>query len=204
MHYAYDNFNLDEVHRQVASLCHWLFALNQDTDLEIQVPVADPTGALCQFIDHRPDGPAAVCTVQRWVKGKDIAKEDAPIDLPKETMHELGTILGRIHKHGRMWSRPDGFNRMRINWIGDVEEVERDQWKARENNNASGGDLATLRRTIEAITRNREARGEPWGLTHGDFTPRNCVQDEGHCKPIDFDLCALTQGELLRPAPCFA
>ena len=192
VHFPYDDFPLDEVHRQVASMCSWLLALDRDTELEIQIPVADEAGAICQLLDHRPDGPAAVCTVQRWVKGKDIAKEDEPINLPKATMHELGIVLGRLHNHGRTWPRPDSFNRIRINWMGDVEEVERDHWKVRTDNNLSRDELALLQHTVEAVTRNRQARGEPWGLTHGDFRVLNCVEEEDRYKPIDFDLCALT------------
>jgi len=198
VYFPYDHFPLDEVHRQVASMCAWLLALDQDTELEIQVPVADETGALCQRIDHRPDGPAAVCTVQRWVKGSDIvptlvyenwevAKGDEPIDLPKETMHKFGIVLGHILNHGRTWPRPDGFNRFRIDWIENAKEVERDYWNSRKDNAIHREDQALLEQTINAITHNREARGEPWGLTHGGFKVTRCVEDEGHYKPIGFN-----------------
>ncbi|MFT5088062.1 MAG: Ser/Thr protein kinase RdoA (MazF antagonist) [Candidatus Latescibacterota bacterium] len=192
VHYPYDHFSLGEVHRQLDSLCAWLLALDRDAELEVQVPIADETGAGCQLFDHRPDGPEAVCTVQRWIKGRDIAKEDEPIDLSPEVMRALGEVLGCIHQHGQAWPRPEGFNRIGINWVEDVEEVARDHWESRKDNNISRDDLALLRRAVEAITDKRKTAGEPWGLTHGDFTPRNCVEDEGCYKPIDFDLCSLT------------
>ena len=87
---------------------------------------------------------------------------------------------------------PGRFDRIRINWLEDVEEVERDHWNARRDDNLSQDELALLRRTVEAVARNREAHGEPWGLTHGDFTPGNIVEAEGRYKAIDFDHCALT------------
>lgn len=191
IHYPYDGVPLGEVHRHVNSLCSWLRALGQDTDLEVQVPLADEDGELCQVHDHRPQGPEAVCTVQRWVKGQDIVGENeeyTPAALPQGTMHALGVLLGRIHRHGAAWPRPDGFHRPQIDWIADVAELEREV----ERGHLNRDELATLRRTVEATVRNREARGEPWGLTHGDFRPTNCVEDQGHFKAIDFDLCALT------------
>ena len=105
--YPYDGFPLVEVHRQVTSLCAWLVAMDRQTELELQVPVADETGEFCQLLDHRPDGPAAACTVQRWVKGIDLVTEDEPVDLPEEALHELGGLLGGIHDHGRTWSWSD-------------------------------------------------------------------------------------------------
>jgi Ser/Thr protein kinase RdoA (MazF antagonist) len=192
VHYPYDGFAMDQVQRQVALLCSWLVALGRDTELDIQVPLADQTGALGQLLDHRPDGPVALCTVQRWVKGRDIAAEDVPIDLPPDTMHELGMVLGHIHHHGCTWARSNSVERIRIDWMGDVEEVQRDHWGSRKDRNITQDELALLRRTIEAVTCNREARREPWGLAHGDFRATNCVEDEGRYKPIDFDLCALT------------
>jgi hypothetical protein len=202
VHYAYDDkFSLDEVHRQVASLCAWLFALGRDTALDIQVPLAT-NGGLCQHIDHRPDGPAAVCTVQRWVAGKDIISEDIwegwdlkgdkAIDLQPEAMQKIGAVLGHIHTHGRTWSRPDGFNRMRTDWPTDLSELEYRFWNKRQDGDKPGEELELIRRTLDQLTRDRKAGGEPWGLTHGDFRMHNCVVDGDIYKPIDFDLCALS------------
>lgn len=191
VHYPYDGTSIDEVHRHVNSLCLWLKALGQDTDLEVQVPLADEEGELCQQHDHRPQGPEAVCTVQRWVKGRDIVSEDEErnlVDLPEDTMHALGVLLGRIHGHGAAWPRPEGFRRPQIDWISDVVELEREV----ERGHLNRTEQAILQRTVEVIVRNREVRGEPWGLTHGDFRPGNCVEDHGCFKAIDFDLCALT------------
>lgn len=197
VHYPYDHFALDEVHRQVASMCAWLFALDKDTDLDIAVPIVDETDALCQLIDHRPDGPAAVCTVQPYVKGKaiatiehkgwDLANEDEPIILPKETIHALGIVLGHIHTHGRTWSRPDGFNRFRIDWMENAKEVERDYWNERKDNKLSPDEQALLEQTIETITRNRKERSEPWGLTCGGFRVTTCVEHKGLYKPVSFN-----------------
>ena len=196
VHYPYDHFALDEVHRQVASMCAWLFALDQETELVVPVPVADETGALCQLIDHRPDGPAAVCTVQRCVRGKviaplavyegwDLANESEPIILPKATMYELGVVLGHINNHGRTWARPDGFNRFRIDWMENANEVNRDYWNSREDR-LSREDQALLEQTIDAITRYRKGRGEPWELTCGGFRLTTCVEHEGHFHPVEF------------------
>lgn len=89
VHYPYDGISVEEVHRHVNSFFLWLRALGQDTDLEVQVPLADEDGQICQLHDHRPQGPEAVCTVQRWVKGRDIADDEDhnTIDLPAGTMY---------------------------------------------------------------------------------------------------------------------
>lgn len=200
IHYTYEGlFSFDEMHRQIASLCAWLFALDRDTDLEIQAPQPDSSGALCQRIDHRPSGPAAVCTVQRWVSGHDIVSEEVwqgwdlgdglAIDLTQDTMGKMGTVLGHIHTHGHTWSRPDGFNRMRNDWVEDLSELEYRFWKIGDHDPK---ELDLVRQTLEEITLARKEQREPWGLTHGDFRVANCVVDESAYKPIDFDFCTLS------------
>ena len=190
--YAHEPFPLVEVHRQVASLCAWLAALARDTEVEVQVPVPDEAGEICQLLDHRPEGPAAVCTVQRWVPGEAVAGEDEPVELSEDTLRALGGLLGQVHNHGRAWSRPAGFNRMRIDWMRDVEEVNRDYWNARGDERLSKEELSVLRKTVAVLTEVRKRSGESWGLTHGDFRAGNCVEHEGRYAPIDFDTCALS------------
>ena len=200
MHYTYEGlFSFDEMHRQIASLCAWLFALDHDTDLDIQAPVPDSSGALCQRIDHRPNGPAAVCTVQRWISGQDIVgedewqgwdlKDDRALDLTHEAVSKMGAVLGRIHTHGHTWSRPDGFNRMRNDWAEDLSELEYRFWKMGDNDPK---ELALVQQTLKEITHARKEQGELWGLTHGDFRVANCVVDGDRYKPIDFDFCTLS------------
>lgn len=207
VHFSYDDvFSFDEMHRQVASLCAWLAALDAQADLDIQAPLADRNGDLCQRIDHRPDGPAAVCTVQRWVKGRDVVgddiwegwdlKGDAAVDLTPADLNGMGAVLGRIHVHGRAWPRPDGFNRMRVDWPTDLSELEYRFWKEHQDGDKPAEELELIRRTLDRIARTRRERNEPWGLTHGDFKIHNCVVEQTprgplH-KPIDFDLSSLS------------
>ena len=200
VHYTYDDkFPFEEMHRQVASLCAWLFALDRDTDLDIQTPLADRSGALCQRIDHRPDGPAGVCTVQRWVAGRDIIGEelwegwdlkgDRALVLEPGAVGKMGALLGRVHAHGHTWSRPDGFNRMQNDWEEDLTELEYRFW---QKGDKDPQDLVLVQRTLQEIAQTRKAQGEPWGLTHGDFRVSNCVVDVDNYKAIDFDLCNLS------------
>ena len=204
VHYTYDDvFPFDEMHRQVASLCAWLAALGAETDLDIQVPAADGDGALCQRIDHRPQGPAAVCTVQRWVQGRDIVgddlwegwdlKGDAAVALTAADLRGMGAVLGRIHAHGRAWQRPDGFNRMRVDWPTDLSELEYRFWNKRQDGDKPKEELDLIRRALDRIARTRKELNEPWGLTHGDFRAHNCVVDGSVYKAIDFDLCTLSR-----------
>ena len=190
--YAHEPFPLVEVHRQVASLCAWLLALARDTEVEVQVPVSDESGEVCQLLDHRPEGPAAVCTVQRWVPGEVVVGEDEPVELSEDTLRALGELLGRVHNHGSAWSWPAGFNRIRIDWMGEVKEVSRDYWNARGDEKLSREELSILRRTVAVQSEFRQTSGESWGLTHGDFRAGNCVEHEGRYAPIDFDTCALS------------
>ncbi len=200
VHYTYDDiFPFDEMHRQVASLCAWLFALGRDTDLDIQTPVADDSGALCQRIDHRPEGPAAVCTVQRWVAGRDIIGEevwegwdlkgDRALALEPGAVGKMGALLRQIHAHGQTWARPDGFNRMQNDWQEDLTELEYRFWKKGDKDPK---DLALVQQVLQEIAQTRKTQGEPWGLSHGDFRAHNCVVDGDSYKAIDFDLCALS------------
>ncbi len=199
VHYTYDDvFSFDEMHRQVASLCAWLHALDRDTELDIQAPVPDRTGALCQRIDHRPDGPAAVCTVQHWVKGRDIVgpewdgrviKPGGCYGIESDAVRKMGVVLATIHTHGRTWPRPDGFNRLQTDWVEDLSEPEMKYW---DTGKRDPEEARIVRTAMEEVARYRKDQGEPWGLTHGDYRVPNIVVDGSEYKPIDFDFSTLS------------
>jgi len=191
LHVPYDGFPPDEVHREVETMYAWLADLDRSTTIDLQTPIEDADGRLCQ-IHQLPNGLPVVCTVQRWVPGQDLVKDGEPVELDSETLASVGRMLRQVHAHGAEWARSTTPQRIRPDPMIDVAEVGTDTWGSRKERNATSEELALLERTVSQIVQARESSREPWGMAHGDFRATNCVEFEGQIKPIDFDLCTLT------------
>ena len=179
VHFPYDDFSLIEMRRQLASMCAWMLALDQDTGLEIQVPIANESGDFCPLFDHRPIGPTAVVTLRRWVPGKPIAKEGTEAELSDGTVRKIGALLGELHRHSSSWAPPRRFSRFVADWECDLKEL------------AHAENAELLQRVLSAVAKSREPGTEPWGITHGDFQASNVLADSDRLLPIDFDLCVM-------------
>jgi len=179
VHFPYDDFSLIEMRRQLASMCEWMLALDRDTSIDIQTPVANGDGEFCPLFDHRPTGPAAVVTLRRWVPGKPIAESDSQADLTEEVSRRAGRVLGELHSHSSSWIPSRQFSRFHADWACDLEEL------------AQGDNWELLSRAMSAVAEYREAAAEPWGITHGDFQASNLLADGDRLLPIDFDVCVM-------------
>jgi Ser/Thr protein kinase RdoA (MazF antagonist) len=85
----------------------WLEALSRDTDLVLQKPVRNRTGALVTQVPVENAADSVNCTLLQWVNGQSYHR-----DLESEqTAHQIGEILARLHNHAGQWEIPEGFTR---------------------------------------------------------------------------------------------
>ena len=67
----------------------WLATLADVTDLPVQAPVADPTGALLPTVQFR--GLSLPCSLQRWLGGHHVE------ELSTDQARAVGELMGRWH-----------------------------------------------------------------------------------------------------------
>lgn len=185
--FASDFFLQKEV---IESGLNWLTALNDGTDLKLQMPILTKTGnLLAEVINTELTKDTILCSMVTWVTGDERDRES------REQAIELGRITGVFHRHSMEWSPPPGFIRPRwdveqyrsylaqIRFIFDKGTLASDEYSLVE---AAYRHVEDMMATIPKTT-------DSWGITHTDLGwPGNCVFHDGEGSPIDFNSCAYT------------
>ncbi len=193
VYYARGDGDIHDYRTAIRSHLLWLEALDRDTDLVIQKPVRNLSGDL--ITDVPSDGnQSLLVTLLRWIDGElvwDNYGEEVFVDLPSETLYNVGTVLGKIHRHGSQWTLPEGFFRPG----SEHEDLQLDLNRLRpaaEDGRIATDDFAVLELTVRQIIEHiAKMNGSPKsrGLLHGDFSCGNCIVHLGEIRPIDFDWC---------------
>ena len=113
VYYAKGNLNIHDYRKVIRSHLLWLDALDGDTDLIVQKPVLNLSGDFITDVEYDGDRPFLV-TLLRWVDGElvwDNYGDEVFVDLPSGTLHNVGTVLGKLHRHSSQWTPPEGFVR---------------------------------------------------------------------------------------------
>jgi len=168
----------------IASELAWLHALAAE-GVPVNAPVPGIDGRLLQLTGG-PDE-ALPCVLFGWIE-----------EVPRPDLEEadrfalLGEILGRIHRHGRDWTPPEGFRRQRWDIDGLIGESHI-HGPYRTAPGIPPAELAlfdtTAAQVRARIAHLREDRSLGWGLIHGDFGFSNAVMGEDGPVIIDFDDC---------------
>ena len=93
----------------ITSELEWLVALRAGTSLAVPDPVRAVGGELTTTASVDGVAGSRVCSVLRWMHGRNHNHSPRPIHL-----HRLGAVLAQLHEHADHWQRPDGF--IRIRW----------------------------------------------------------------------------------------
>jgi len=158
----------------------WLAALRADTAIVAPGPVANRDGGWVT------DAGGALWTLTAWVEGRFLTDQRAPSRAVR-----AGETLARLHRHGEMWGRPEGFSRPRHD-AGALREHLGTYRRAAADVLLTGDDLAVIEAAGERIFAAMDVVGEApsdFGLIHGDFHNRNYLFHRGQVRPIDFSLC---------------
>ncbi|MDE3259695.1 MAG: phosphotransferase [Gemmatimonadota bacterium] len=207
VYYARGDGDIHDYRTAIRSHLLWLEALDHDTDLVIQKPVRSLSGDT--ITDVPSDGNQyLLVTLLRWVDGEmvwDNYGDEVIVDLPSETLYNVGTVLGKLHRHSSQWTLPEGFFRPGSNY-GDLKLDLNRLRPAADDGRIGARDFAVLERTVGRVIEHVADMGrspECRGLLHGDFSCGNCIVHRGEIRPIDFDWCRF--GDFLADIGwCFA
>ncbi len=193
VYYAERDRDIHDDQATIRSHLLWLEALDRDTDLVVQRPVRSLSGDFITPVTSNGNR-AFLVTLLRWVDGElvwDNYGDEAFVDLPPGILHNVGTALGKIHRHSSQWTFPEGFTRPG----GVPEDLRLDLNRLRpatDDGRIGALDFAVLERAvsrfIEHVT-DMERSPRFRGLLHGDFSCGNCIVHRGEIRPIDFDWC---------------
>jgi len=131
------------------------------------------------------DGVSTVAVLLSWAAGSPLGDADGPA-----LWETLGSLMARVHRHGREWARPSGWERPA--WDAAALAGDRPRWGlAEELPDWSGRDRALIRRARTEVGRRLAGLGrgpDRYGLIHGDLMFGNVlVADDGTATIIDFD-----------------
>lgn len=193
VYYASDGRDVRDYRASIRSHLLWLEALDRDTDLVVQRPVRNLSGNLITDVGTDGNCPFLV-TLLRWVRGElvwDNYGDEVFVNLPLDTLHKVGAVLGKLHRHSSQWTPPDGFHRPGIE--SDALRLDLNRLRpAADDGRIHAGDFTILERAVSlTIDRVAEMDGSPEfrGLIHGDFSCGNCIVHSNEVRPIDFDWC---------------
>ena len=193
VYYATGDGDIQDYRAAIRSHGLWLEALDRDTDLIVQRPVLNLSGNFITDVESDGDRPFLV-TLLRWVDGElvwDNYGDTVFPDLPSGVLHQVGSVLGKLHRHSSQWTPPEGFVRSGT----EPDRLRHDLNRLRpaaDDGRIDASDFTVLERAVcHIIDRAAEMDGLPdsYGLLHGDFSCGNCVVHRDEIRPIDFDWC---------------
>lgn len=159
----------------------WLNAIAQDTKLTVPQPVQNRLGEWVTIADG-----SIACSLLRWVEGDHLEGEPTA-----QQIHQLGTLMARLHEHSSGWSLPSRFSRpthdveqlqAAISQLGVLVEsgvISTDDYEVFQKATSQVQEfISTLQRTQNT-----------WGLIHADLHQGNYVLCAEEVYPIDFSRC---------------
>jgi Ser/Thr protein kinase RdoA (MazF antagonist) len=163
----------------------WLATMAEVTDLHIQTPLPDPSGALLPTV--RFHGLSLPCSLQRWLDGQHVE------ELSSGQARAVGDLMGRWHAVSQQHTTTDaGAVRYDIPYLdhalddlrvlSTTDAVTQDSWHTIEQATA----LAC--RLMDTIGTSKDV----FGVVHGDLNPDNIiVAADGTVQFIDLAQLAL-------------
>jgi Ser/Thr protein kinase RdoA (MazF antagonist) len=166
----------------VRSEMAWMESLRAD-GIPVPTPLPGIDGDVVQRV--HAGGVSTVAVLISWAHGSPLADEDRPA-----LWEELGTLMARVHEHGRRWTRPAWFERPA--WDARALAGHPPRWGlAEELPEWTAGERALLLEARAELGRRLAAldRGpDRYGLIHGDLMFGNVLVDgAGDATLIDFD-----------------
>jgi Ser/Thr protein kinase RdoA (MazF antagonist) len=157
----------------------WLAAMAEVTDLPVQRPLPDPSGALLPSVSFR--GLSLPCSLQRWLDGQQVEA------LSTDQAHRVGDLLGRWHAFSEGHAttaagavRYDGLHLAHalddLRVLSTSGAIANDSWHTIEQA------VAQVRSLMDALGTSPDV----FGVVHGDLNPDNIiVAGDGSVQFID-------------------
>ncbi|MGB5960149.1 MAG: phosphotransferase [Coleofasciculaceae cyanobacterium] len=163
----------------------WLTALNHDTKLVVQKPIANLQNRwITQVGDENTE--TFYCSLLHWIDGEILQSERT-----LQQAYQLGVLMAQLHQHSQQWQIPQNFIR---------PAYDRNRFKAAlaelypailqglistENYNVLESAVRQIQEMMETLEQNQEA----WGLIHADLHDGNYLLHGDELRPIDFARC---------------
>ena len=165
----------------------WLEALSQDSNLVLQKPVRNRTGALVTQVTVQNSDPV-FCTLMHWLDGQPYHRDLES----KQTARQIGEILAQLHIHASCWKIPGGFKRPKRD-IAYFEGVLRGIQPALRDGRISSSDYSEFETSIALVAdmlRSQNENRQTHGIMHADMHKGNMLYHNGIIRLIDFSFCA--------------
>jgi Ser/Thr protein kinase RdoA (MazF antagonist) len=166
----------------------WLETLCQDTDLVLQKPIRNQSGALVTQVQPPETGEKINCTLLGWVVGEPYHRDLETSD----SAFQIGEIAAQLHNHASGWQIPEGFTRPDRD-IPYFEKVLRGIQPAVADGRIRSSDYAVLETSVHLLI--EQLRGiskdrRLFGLMHADMHKGNMLLHQDQIRLIDFSFCA--------------
>jgi Ser/Thr protein kinase RdoA (MazF antagonist) len=163
----------------------WLATIAEVTDLPVQAPVPDPTGALLPTVHFR--GLSLPCSLQRWLEGEHVE------ELSPDQARAVGGLMGRWHALSeRRTATAEGAvhydSRHLEHALDDLRVLSVTGALTHESWHTIEQATTLACRLMDAIGTSADV----FGVVHGDLNPDNIiVADDGTVQFIDLAQLAL-------------
>ena len=162
----------------------WMKALQEDEQLETPQAVVGQNGKIIQSVETLELNETRFVVLFHLVPGQ--APDESQLMDP---FKRLGAVTARMHRHARLWQRPEFFERLVWDFDGCIGKVQLwGDW--REGPSLKDQDKAVLEKTQRLIDQRLQAFGsgpEHFGLIHADLRLANLLESDGQTRVIDFD-----------------
>ncbi|MUG96867.1 phosphotransferase [Scytonema sp. UIC 10036] len=164
----------------------WLVALHRETNITVQEPVQNLEGTWVTQVLADATQDVFNCSLLRWIDGCISDTHRTP-----QQAHQLGSLMGQLHRHSRQWKLPQNFvrpifdeNRLRTALLALYPAVSHglispEHYKM----------LTVAIQKIESMMKTLGQAQDVWGLIHADLHESNYLFYNGHILPIDFARC---------------
>lgn len=172
-------FKLHSAHSplsEVRSELQWLLALDEETILRVQRPVASLSGELATV--HN----GVVISLQHWVSGEHIET------LTEGHLNKLAGLLLTLHRHAKQWQPPEDFTRPAYS-TDQVSHLVQDLALSSLVTEQQQELFITASERIRNIVEKHPVSRDTWGLIHSDMHDGNYVMDGDQLHAIDFSCC---------------
>lgn len=166
----------------------WLAGMCQDGDLPVPEPVRTLDGNLLTRVSFPGIPEERVCSLLRWVKGRELVKEE----IQSHHYQAFGELLARLHNYSIQWHKPAGLSKRKFDWDGLFNTNN-------ENINLTSEAWSLLPpeyvKPFEIVSRRVKQVMDAWGrspdvygLIHADLSlEANVLFWKGNARIIDFD-----------------
>ncbi|ALC90522.1 hypothetical protein AM500_12545 [Bacillus sp. FJAT-18017] len=169
----------------ISSELKWLLALNNDTELTVQVPIYNSKGELVSVIKNL-EHESYYFTLQRWIDGKHIQGQPT-----EKEIYGLANLMATLHNHSSEWIVPRKFTRPIYdgsnvdNSIKQLKVLLKEKVINAEDYNA----LLNVSDKLKVVIKEQHINKDTWGIIHSDLHESNYILRDGVAFAIDFSCC---------------